>query len=262
MVMKKILIIDDEDSQRQLMEDILIIHGYDTVSTDSGKKGVSLANEILPDLVICDVMMPGFDGYKVLSELQKNKSTSSIPFIFITAKSERSEIRKGMESGADDYIVKPFKDTELVNAVSARLKKKQAVTFVKQSKTADTTSKILNRLREKKLETEDRILLNIENQPKLLKIDKIKCINAVGDYSNIITTESRKYFVRKTMKDWETILPDKTFVRIHRSTIINLDTIEKIEKWFNRAYKVYLQNLTKPFIISRRYGTKLKGKFS
>jgi len=259
--MKKILIIDDDASQRQLTEDILNIHSYDTVSVDNGKEGIVLAKKMIPDLIICDVLMPGYDGYRVLSELQKVKKTASIPFIFITAKSDRSDIRKGMESGADDYIVKPFHEAELVNAVSARLKKKESASSLTQ-KAKKISSDILRQIPGKKLGTEDRILLTIENQPKLLKIDSIKCINAVGDYSNIITTESRKIFVRKTMKDWEKILPDKTFIRIHRSTIINLDTIEKIEKWFNRAYKVYLQNLNKPFIISRRYGLKLRGKFS
>lgn len=260
--MKKILIIEDDDEQRQLIEDILKMHSYETVSVDSGRGGILIAKKIFPDLIICDVMMPGYDGYKVLSELQKEKKTASIPFIFLTAKSDRSDIRKGMESGADDYIVKPFNEQELLNAVSARLKKRENTLLVSRKKAASSSSESSRPDQEKKLDTEDRILLTIENQPKLLKIDNIKCINAVGDYSNIITTESRKYFVRKTMKDWEHILPDKNFIRIHRSTIINLDTIEKIEKWFNRAYKVYLQNINKPFIISRRYGMKLRGRFS
>lgn len=258
--MKKILIIDDEESQRQLTEDILKLHGYKTISTGSGRAGISLAKKELPDLIICDILMPGTDGYKVLAELQKNGNTSSIPFIFVTAKSERADIRKGMESGADDYIIKPFGEEELINAVLVRLKKKAASERKIESETV--LDQMGQSVPERKLETEDRILLTIENQPKLLKIDKIKCINAVGDYSNILTTESRKYFVRKTMKDWESILPEKSFIRIHRSTIINLDAIDKIEKWFNRAYKVYLQNVAKPFIVSRRYGIKLRGKFS
>ncbi|MBL7931530.1 MAG: cyclic nucleotide-binding domain-containing protein, partial [Bacteroidia bacterium] len=90
---------------------------------ENGKIGVDLAQNAKPDLIICDIMMPVLDGYGVIHLLNKNQETASIPFIFLTAKSERSDVRKGMEMGADDYISKPFDDIELLNAVESRLKK-------------------------------------------------------------------------------------------------------------------------------------------
>ncbi len=121
--MKKILLIEDNADIRENMSEILELAGYEVISAENGKKGVELAIEQLPDLIICDIMMPVLDGYGVLHMLHKNDKLQHIPFIFLTAKSERSEIRKGMEMGADDYITKPFDGTELLNAIESRLKK-------------------------------------------------------------------------------------------------------------------------------------------
>lgn len=94
-----------------------------SIRQTNGKKGVELALKEKPDLIVCDIMMPELDGYGVLHLLRKNEDTQSIPFIFLTAKTERTDLRKGMEMGADDYITKPFEDIELLNAIEVRLKK-------------------------------------------------------------------------------------------------------------------------------------------
>jgi CRP-like cAMP-binding protein len=121
--MHSILIIDDHDDIRENIAEILSLAGYKTSSAENGKRGVEKAVQEKPDLVICDIMMPELDGYGVLHMLRRNKETEYIPFIFLTAKTERTDFRKGMEMGADDYITKPFDDIELLNAVEARLKK-------------------------------------------------------------------------------------------------------------------------------------------
>lgn len=90
-----------------------------------GKKGVDMALKHLPDLILCDIMMPELDGYGVLYMLTKNEVTADIPFIFLTAKTERSDLRKAMEMGADDYLTKPFDDIELLNAIESRLRKRE-----------------------------------------------------------------------------------------------------------------------------------------
>lgn len=120
---KTILIIDDNNDIRENTSEILELAGYSTITADNGKKGVEAAGKHKPDLIICDIMMPELDGYGVLHLLRKNTETQYIPLIFLTAKAERSDLRKGMEMGADDYITKPFDDIELLNAVEARLKK-------------------------------------------------------------------------------------------------------------------------------------------
>jgi CRP-like cAMP-binding protein/AmiR/NasT family two-component response regulator len=120
---KTILIIEDNPEVRENVAELLELGGYHVMTASNGKEGVSVAQQYHPDLIICDIMMPVLDGYGVIHLLGKNIETARIPFIFLTAKSERSDIRKGMELGADDYIMKPFSDTELLNSVEARLKK-------------------------------------------------------------------------------------------------------------------------------------------
>lgn len=120
--MKRILVIEDDTIMRENIEEILKLAHYEVTTANNGKMGSILAKEILPDLIICDIMMPQLDGYGVLHVLSKDPKTASIPFIFMSAKAERNEIRKGMELGADDYITKPFEDTELLNAIESRLK--------------------------------------------------------------------------------------------------------------------------------------------
>lgn len=123
--MKTILLIEDNNEIRENTAEILELANYKVITAENGKKGVELVQKEKPNLIICDVMMPVLDGYGVLHLLSKNPETASIPFVFLTAKSERSDFRKGMDMGADDYITKPFDDIELLNAVESRLKKSE-----------------------------------------------------------------------------------------------------------------------------------------
>lgn len=121
--MKKILIIEDDTIMRENTAEILELAQFEVITAPNGKVGATLAKEKTPDLIVCDIMMPELDGYGVLHILSKDPKTASIPFIFLTAKAEKSEMRKGMELGADDYLTKPFEDTELLSAIESRLKK-------------------------------------------------------------------------------------------------------------------------------------------
>ncbi|MEO5978588.1 MAG: response regulator [Chryseolinea sp.] len=121
--MKKIVLIEDNPDVRENTVEILMLAGYDVKIAPNGKLGVELAIHEKPDLIICDIMMPELDGYGVLHILSKKEETSGIPFIFMTAKTEKSDIRKGMNLGADDYLTKPFDDTDLLNAIETRLRK-------------------------------------------------------------------------------------------------------------------------------------------
>src|SRR5687768_17241678 len=122
---KTILVIDDNLDLRENTAEILELAGYRRLTAENGKRGVDLAVKEKPSLIVCDIMMPELDGYGVLHLLRKNADTSRIPFIFLTAKTERSDFRKGMEMGADDYVTKPFEDIELLNAIEVRLKKSE-----------------------------------------------------------------------------------------------------------------------------------------
>lgn len=121
--MKTILLIEDNTEVRENTAEILELANFKVLQAENGKIGVEIANANSIDLIICDIMMPVLDGYGVIHLLGSNPKTASIPFIFLTAKSERGDFRKGMEMGADDYITKPFDDIELLKAVESRLKK-------------------------------------------------------------------------------------------------------------------------------------------
>ena len=121
--MNTILLIEDNKEVRENTAEILELANYRVVTAENGKVGVEKAAQETPDLIICDIMMPVLDGYGVLHLLNKNDRLRGIPFIFLTAKAERTDFRKGMEMGADDYITKPFTDIELLNSIERRLRK-------------------------------------------------------------------------------------------------------------------------------------------
>lgn len=123
--MKKILVIEDNADVRENVCEILELSGYEVESASHGKEGVEKVKSSMPDLILCDVMMPELDGFGVLKILNRDPGTFDIPFIFLTAKVEKTDIRRGMGLGADDYITKPFDDSELLEAVEMRLKKSE-----------------------------------------------------------------------------------------------------------------------------------------
>jgi len=125
--MKKILLIEDNPEMRENTAEILELASYEVMTAENGKEGVRKAHDFQPDLIICDIMMPEMDGYGVLRILSKDPHTGGIPFIFLTAKAERTDMRKGMSMGADDYLTKPFEDVDLLDAVETRLRKSQLV---------------------------------------------------------------------------------------------------------------------------------------
>ena len=126
--MKKILVIEDNREIRENTAEILELSHYNVVTASNGREGVEVALEQKPDLILCDIMMPELDGYGVLHIVQKNPELQRTPFIFLSAKTENAEVRKGMSLGADDYIPKPFDPVDLLTAIESRLKKAELCT--------------------------------------------------------------------------------------------------------------------------------------
>jgi CheY-like chemotaxis protein/CRP-like cAMP-binding protein len=121
--MNKILIIEDDIALRENTAELLELAHYDVFTAANGLVGVALAKKELPDLIVCDIMMPEVDGYEVLEKLAADSTTNKIPFIFLSAKTEYKAIRKGMNMGADDYLTKPFEEEQLLNAIASRIAK-------------------------------------------------------------------------------------------------------------------------------------------
>jgi CheY-like chemotaxis protein/CRP-like cAMP-binding protein len=121
--MKRVLIIEDDSVLRENTAELLELSNYETLTASNGQIGLEMATKHKPDIIICDIMMPILDGYGVLEGLSKQDETRFIPFIFLSAKTERQDVRKGMDSGADDYITKPFNEDEIISAIESRIAK-------------------------------------------------------------------------------------------------------------------------------------------
>ncbi len=244
-----ILVIEDEKPVRENIATLLEEEGYKVFAVPSGKEGITKALEIIPDLILCDIMMKLVDGYNVLKTLSQNNSTRTIPFLFLTAKVEREDIRLGMELGADDYLFKPFRAEELLNAIKVRLNKRNILTAN------------LNKTKEAGLDKysiEDKIFMDVKDKPGFIAVKDIKYITAENQYTLLKLTNDRSFLIRRTIKSWEDSLPPQYFLRIHRSTIININFIAKMEKWHNSSFLIYLNNVAEPFFISKKYSAAIR----
>jgi CheY-like chemotaxis protein len=134
---KKVLLIEDDKIVRENTSEILELANYDVITAENGKIGIEKAKTLLPDIIICDILMPVLDGYGVLQIVSKIPELEQIPFIFLTAKTNHDDLRKGMELGADDYIYKPFEESELLRAIDSRLKRVEAFEQKFQTKSVD-----------------------------------------------------------------------------------------------------------------------------
>lgn len=148
--MNKILLIEDDVTVRENTAELLELSGYEVITASNGKQGVEKAHEHNPDIIVCDIMMPEMDGYGVLQELSKKPQTVNVPFIFLSAKTEHKDIRKGMDLGADDYLTKPFEEEDLLSALESRLAKVAILKSQNQNdqlKPADASLKTLGDLK-------------------------------------------------------------------------------------------------------------------
>ncbi|RIV43392.1 response regulator [Flagellimonas pelagia] len=177
--MKKVLLVEDDTSLRENVEELLELSGFRVFPASNGKMALELAKKERPDIVLCDIMMPEMDGYEVLEQMASCDKTRHIPFIFVSAKTERSEVRKGMDLGADDYLTKPFEESELLGAIYSRLEKAQQLenTFLERTKPHNEGSDIrsLNELKN-----------FFDDHGQLFTFRKDESIYTIGDHSNMV----------------------------------------------------------------------------
>jgi two-component system, LytTR family, response regulator len=234
------LIVDDERLSR--IELISMLKHFENIYVIGEADNVDLAikqiEEHKPDLVFLDIQMPGKSGFDLLDEIEVEAK-----IIFVTAYDEYAI--RAFEVNALDYLPKP----------------------VSQERLTKTVERIINNdpnknLIAKKLKYTDRLFLEFGTQMCFLKISEIAFIAAEGDYSMVNLINGKKGLVSKSMKEWEERLPKDFFCRIHRSSIVNTEVIDKIDKYFNNSYKISLKGVKESLIISRRYAKKIKGLFS
>jgi DNA-binding response OmpR family regulator len=172
--MKKILVIEDDRLVRTNIKTLLEEEGYKVFTTSEGEEGISLTHEIQPDIIICDVMMEGINGYEVLKRLSEDPVTSIIPFIFLTARVEKEDMRMGMELGADDYIFKPFEANTLLRAIQIRLNKYERIRAEFVEKPGKDENDEKENVLPGKVGYDEKFLLKVNSQMVFVKASDIQ----------------------------------------------------------------------------------------
>ncbi|REG87515.1 response regulator [Winogradskyella sediminis] len=180
--MKKVLLIEDDTVLRENTAELLELSNYEVLTAVNGEVGLSMAKQHMPDIIVCDIMMPVLDGYGVIEGLSKHSDTKFIPFIFLSAKTERQDVRKGMELGADDYITKPFTEDEIVNAIESRIAK---VALLKEEQEA-YQNEALTASNEDELRTLSDLKNFFDDNGKIFNLAKNEIIYKEGHNSNYI----------------------------------------------------------------------------
>ncbi|MCE1188468.1 MAG: response regulator [Ignavibacteria bacterium] len=238
----KILVIEDNVSLLTNLCYFLEEMGYQVQSAADGLAGINLAKSWRPNLIICDISIPIRDGYEVIKELGQDPQTRVIPFIFLTAKVEKEDMRRGMMLGADDYIYKPFAFEDLLSSIKLRLAKVQMFSTPAQE--------------DSKLSLDEKILIKTGKIRAYYALRDLKYIKAQNPYVYLKFKDGKSTLIRESVNSWELKLPESTFIRIHRTWIINRNFIEFIDTKGKSTCTVRLKTEDEDIPISRRYKRK------
>ncbi len=235
----KAVIVDDEELARKEFRELLREFSFINVAgeAEDADSAKILINEIEPDVIFLDIQMPGKTGFDLVSEID-----TKAKIIFVTAFDEFA--LRAFEVNALDYLMKPVYPARLRETIERLISNEPA-----------------EHHHEPRLEPDDYIFFRMKDRSKFIRLDTIICINSSREYTEIITTGGIKGLIYKPMLEWEKRLPEKIFLRIHRSTIINLKFVEHLKPSLNNTYKVYMKGLSEPLVLSRRYAAKLKNLF-
>jgi two-component system LytT family response regulator len=234
------VIIDDERLARVNLRNLLLpFTNLEIIGeADSCKSAIELINACKPNLVFLDIQLTGESGFDILEKIEYN-----IKIIFVTAFDEFAI--RAFEVNAIDYLLKPVNPVRLAKAIE-----KISV----ERKNENALNKTLN--------FTDSIYVKLTNSvSKFIKINSIASISSYGNYTKVLMSDGERYVILKTLKQWEMELPNKYFVRIHRTDIINIEFISRVERYSLSFHRVYLKNNAEPFQISRRYMANLKKNY-
>jgi len=233
-----VLVVDDERLARKDL--IALLGAYDNIKVvgeaDDVPSAAKAIEKLSPDVIFLDIQMPGQSGFDLLE-----KADVEAHVIFVTAYDEYAI--RAFEVNALDYLLKPVSTDRLAKALEKLELHEQEIP-----------------MKARRLNHDDRLFLMLGKHFKFLTVNRILTISAAGDYSEVLTSDGHRGLTLKSMKEWETRLPPQHFIRIHRSTIINMEYVDRVEEWFNFSFKVFLKGVEEPYLISRRYATRLKDK--
>jgi two-component system, LytTR family, response regulator len=233
----KAIIVDDERLARVNLRKLLEPHPEIEIvgEASSCQNAIDLINMFNPQLIFLDIQLGGETGFDLLEMI-----VSPVKIIFVTAFDEYA--MRAFEVNAIDYLLKPVNPERLRVSIERVINKEKEQKDIARS-----------------YDYSDSIYVRMNNfASRFIKISSISFIEPVGNYSKIVTTEGKHCLVLKTLKQWQEELPDNNFVRIHRSSIVNIEHVDRIEKISNSQQKAYLKNLPEPIEVSRRYAKKLK----
>jgi DNA-binding response OmpR family regulator len=259
----KILVIDDEESFRRFITRFLTKKGFDVLTASEGRSGVGLAAEKLPNLIICDLIMPGMSGYEVLATLRTDDRLADIPIVFLTGQSEPRDVRVGMNLGADDYLTKPVSLEDLLGAIKVRLDRQQGQT----RRHEQALEKALSQGPQPRTEPGDPLqatfLVKTSTEKHLVKVGDIQRIMAYGEYSWVYWRGHAKgALLRKSLKQWLAELPGDTFMRVHRRAIVNLAGLDRVERLSGGRLQVCLREFAEPIPVSLRLAPALNRRLT
>jgi two-component system LytT family response regulator len=233
---KTAIIVDDERLARKDLAGML--EEFPDVEVigeaDSATSAISLIEARDPDIIFLDIQMPETTGFELLEKID-----TQARIIFVTAYDEYAV--RAFEVNALDYLLKPVHPDRLRAALER----------------VETSEKELVR---KTLTTDDRLFILFGTRYRFLKVMDIRYIASSGDYSEVHLADGSRGLTSKTMTEWEERLPGNLFLRIHRSVIINLDAVVKVEDWFNSTFRVYISGVTEPFTMSRRMARDIRSR--
>jgi|YelNatPaOPRAMG01_1025707.scaffolds.fasta_scaffold03456_3 two-component system LytT family response regulator len=288
------VIVDDDDQSRKLLNILLKKFPQVNVVGEASnvKNALDIINEKKPDSIFLDICLGNSNGFELMDKISKDARV-----VFISAFDDYA--LKAFEVNALDYIQKPVAYDRLALTIERLLLKEEPIQEFDTHQNIHEENELKKNIKlehkkfspklldiinedqsdyledesieeeivpcldpmKKKLDYDDRIFVNSDGTSKFIKVSSIFCITAEKDYSYICLVNGKKILVLKSMVEWEARLTPKYFARIHRSTIVNLEFVDKIEKWFNSSYRVHMQNYPEPFQMSRRYAAKLKERF-
>ena len=230
------VVVDDEPLARDELVDLLREHPSIRVlgEADGVDSAIELIQRADPDVVFLDIQMPPDSGFDLLT-----RTEVSFRVVFVTAYDEFAI--RAFEVNALDYLLKPVRAERL-------------------AQTLDRLASGDSAPAGKKLDYADRVFITTGRQRQFVKISTIKYIQAAGNYSSITTTDRRDVLVLKALSEWEERLPETNFARVHRSTIVNTDFVDRVERWFNSSFVVFIKDEQDPLPMSRRSLTRLNGQ--
>ncbi len=233
------LIVDDEGLARKELRGMLDVDDRVRVVAEAedvaGAAAAVAAHS--PDVVFLDIQLVGETGFDLLPRLP-----SDLPVVFVTAYDEYAV--RAFEVNALDYLLKPVREARLAHAIDRLLE--------------DGPAGVDPEPAAPPLAYEDHLFLRLNDRRAFVKVSTIECITAAGNYSRVHTADGTNALVHKTLKEWEARLPRPAFLRIHRSAIVNLEFVDRVEEWGGSRYLVHVRGLAQPLAMSRRYAARIQ----